>query len=302
MELGDPPAPMPAPPEPPEPLPLSAAPAFDVDRDNVTLTALLSYASEAWSRDLGAWVLAVFLSFVATGVIFAAQMIWGFVQGFQGEDGGAAVQAVNGLMAFFFQVLQTAVSGVFTMGFAAMGVRALDGKKANLGALFSQIGKVWKVIVQSFLIVVALALIVAPIVVVIGLAFIGPVTLDTPMDEIIDKAGRPFLIALGVFLPLYVYAILGIVFAQWELAYNDDSGPVSSLVYSWRIARGRRLRTLGVSLVAVLILLGSSMICGIGLLFGAPFATLLFTALYLALRNGADVPPATTASTLGREY
>lgn len=299
MELGDPPAP------PPEPAPSAAArPVFDVDRQNVTLTALLSHASEAWSKDLGAWVLAVFLSFVGTGVVFAAQLIWGLIRGFQAGDGdgSAALEAVNTLMEVFFQLLQTAVSGVFTMGFAAMGVRALHGKKANIGALFSQINKVWKIIVQSFVIVLALVLIVAPIVVVILLAFVGPVTLDTPMDEITDKAGRPFAIALGVLLPLYVYALLGIVFAQWELAYNDDSGPISSLVYSWRIARGRRLRTLGVSLVAVLILLGSFMLCGIGLLFGAPFATLLFTALYLALRNGADVPRAVTDSTLGREY
>jgi hypothetical protein len=44
------------------------------------------------------------------------------------------------------------------------------------------------------------------------------------------------------------------------------------------------------------------MLCGIGLLFGAPFSTLLFGALYLALRNGADVPIANTATTLGRTY
>lgn len=301
MELGDPPAPAPA---PPEPAPSRANAAFAVDRDNVTLTALLAHASEAWSRDLGPWVLAVFLSFVGTGVVFAGQLIWGLVRGFQAVDGegGAALDAVNTLMEVFFQLLQTAVSGVFTMGFAAMGVRALNGKKANIGALFSQISKVWKVIVQSIVIILGLVLIVLPIIVVILLMFVGPVTLDTPMNEIVEKAGRPFAIAVGIFLPVYVYAILGIVFAQWELAYNDESGPISSLVYSWHIARGRRLRIFGVSLVAMLILLGSFMLCGVGLLFGAPFATLLFTALYLALRDGADVPRAVTDSTLGRDY
>jgi uncharacterized membrane protein len=122
------------------------------------------------------------------------------------------------------------------------------------------------------------------------------------MDEIVDKAGRPFAIAGLIFLPVYVYLVLGIVFAQTELAFNDESGPISALVYSWRIARGRRLRILGVSIVAGLIMLGSMMLCGIGLFFGLPFATLLYVALYLALRNGADVPRAVTASTLGRDY
>jgi hypothetical protein len=44
------------------------------------------------------------------------------------------------------------------------------------------------------------------------------------------------------------------------------------------------------------------MLCGIGVLFGAPLATLLTGALYLALRQGADLPPANSATTLGRRY
>ena len=102
-------------------------------------------------------------------------------------------------------------------------------------------------------------------------------------------------------LPLYVYVIAGIAFMQAELAFNDDAGPIDAIIYSWRIARGRRWRIIGVGLIAMLIWM-SAMLCGIGLLFGAPFVLLLFAALYLALRNGADVPPANTATTLGREY
>jgi hypothetical protein len=44
------------------------------------------------------------------------------------------------------------------------------------------------------------------------------------------------------------------------------------------------------------------MLCGVGLLFGAPLSALLFGALYLALREGADVPVANTSTTLGRHY
>jgi hypothetical protein len=44
------------------------------------------------------------------------------------------------------------------------------------------------------------------------------------------------------------------------------------------------------------------MLCGIGLLFGGPFVILLMGALYLALRQGADVPAADTTTTLGRLY
>jgi hypothetical protein len=136
--------------------------------------------------------------------------------------------------------------------------------------------------------------------VIIFLMFVGPVDLDTPMSEIVDDAGRPFAIALAALLPVYIYFITGIAFMQAELAYNDDAGPIDAVLYSWRIARGKRWKIIGVGLLAFLILMGSGMLCGVGLLFGAPLSSLLFGALYLALRDGADVPRANTGTTLGR--
>jgi hypothetical protein len=53
--------------------------------------------------------------------------------------------------------------------------------------------------------------------------------------------------------------------------------------------------------IAWLIAFGSTMLCGVGALFGFPFALLMSAALYLGLRNGADdVPEARTSSTLDR--
>jgi hypothetical protein len=168
--------------------------------------------------------------------------------------------------------------------------------------LFSQLSKIWKYILQSLALGLGLILIVVPVIVLIFLAFVGPMSLDTPMSEIVDKAGRPFGIAALVLLPLYVYIVTGLVFMQTELAYNDDAGPIDAMIWSWRIAKGKRWRIIGTGFVAGLIWLGSGMLCGIGLLFGAPFAMLLLGALYLALRSGADVPVANTGTTLGRDY
>jgi len=105
-----------------------------------------------------------------------------------------------------------------------------------------------------------------------------------------------------VLLPVYIYVATGIAFMQAELAFNDDAGPIDAVLYSWRIARGKRWRIIGVGLLASLIAAGSAMLCGIGLLFGAPLSALLFGALYLALREGADVPRANTGTTLSRQY
>jgi hypothetical protein len=280
-------------------------PGFSLARDNVTLTDLLSRASEAWSRDLAAWLLAMLLyGLLGLGIPFALGMVWGFFATIQEANGepSAMFAAVNVIVQVVLQVVQLVLAAVFTLGLWAMALRGLHGHRTTVGVLFSQLSKIWKYILQALAVGLGAILIVLPIIVIVFLAFVGPVDLDTPMNEIIDDAGPPFGIASLVLLPLYVYIVTGIAFIQAELAFNDDAGPIDAIIYSWRIARGRRWRIIGVGLIAGLIWLGSAMLCGIGLLFGAPFVLLLFGALYLALRNGADVPPANTATTLGRQY
>ncbi|MGB5348727.1 MAG: hypothetical protein WBN10_03965, partial [Polyangiales bacterium] len=197
-------------------------------------------------------------------------------------------------------LVQLVISGVFTLGLWAMAIRGLHGQRTTVGTLFSQLSKVGKYIVQTLAVFLGAALVILPIVVIVWLVFVGPVDLETPMSEIMDDAGKPFALATLLLLPLYVYIVTGIAFIQAELAFNDDAGPIEAIVYSWRIARGKRWPIIGIGLLSMLIFGGSAMFCGVGLLFGAPLATLLFAALYLGLRNGADVPPANTATTIGR--
>lgn len=294
------PAPSPVPAEP-----RPAEPGFALARDGLTLADLLSRASEAWSKDLGTWVLAMLLYWLlGFGIPAGLGMVWGFFSTIQETSGdpGPAFEALDAVVRVVLQVVQLVLSAIFTLGMWAMAVRGLHRRRTTVAVLFSQLSKIWKYILQSLAVMLVAILIVLPVVVIIFLAFIGPVSLETPMSEIMDDAGRPFGIAALVLLPLYVYLATGIVFMQAELAFNDDAGPVEAIVYSWRIARGKRWRIIGIGLVSGLIWLGSAMLCGIGLLFGAPFALLLFGAMYLALRNGADVPPANTTTTLGRRY
>ncbi len=301
-------APMEAPqePVPAKRGPIEARPAklgFTLTRDRVHLADLLSRASEAWSRDLGNWVLAMLLYWLlGMGIPFALSLAWGLVSAFQqsGADQGATFATVDIIVQVVLFLIQLVLSGVFSLGLWAMAVRGLHGKRATVGALFSQLSKIGKYIVQALAVSLGAVLIVLPIVVIVWLVFVGPVDLETPMSEIIDDAGRPLGFATLVLLPVYVYIVSGIAFIQAELAFNDDAGPIEAIVYSWRIARGKRWPIIGVGSIALLIVAGSAMFCGVGLLFGAPLAILLFAALYLGLRNGADLPPANAATTLDR--
>ncbi len=288
-------------PGPVEPQPVELG--FTLSRDRVALTDLLSRASEAWSRDLGSWVLAMLLYWlIGMGIPFALSLVWGLVSAFQksGSDTSAMFVAVDVIVQVALYLVQLVISGVFTLGLWAMAMRGLHGQRTTVGTLFSQLSKIGKYIVQTLAVFLGAALIILPIVVVVWLVFVGPVDLETPMSEIMDDAGKPFALASLLLLPLYVYIVSGIAFIQAELAFNDDAGPIEAIMYSWRIARGKRWRIIGVGLLSMLIFVGSAMFCGIGLLFGAPLATLLLAALYLGLRNGADVPAANSATTLGR--
>ena len=278
---------------------------FALNRDDLTLADLLSRASETWSRDLATWVLAMVLYWLlGMGVPAALGFVWALVSGFQqgGSDPSAMFTAVNGVVQVALQLVQLVLSAVFVLGLWAMAIRGVLGKRVTVGVLFSQLSKIWKYILQSLAIWLGAALTVVPILVIIFLMFVGPVDLSTPMSEIMDDAGMPIAIAFLVLTPLYVYLATGIAFMQAELAYDDDAGPIAAIVSSWKIARGRRWRIIGVGIIAGFIAAGSFLLCGIGLLFGGPFAMLLFAALYLALRNGADVPAGNTATTLGRDY
>ena len=120
---------MEAPIEPPEPgpiEPLPAEPAFLITRDDVTLTALLSRASDAWSRELATWVLAMLLyGLLGLGIPLALSMVWGFLSTIQEASGepNAMFTAVDVIVQILLQVLQLVLAAVFTLGLWAMAVR-----------------------------------------------------------------------------------------------------------------------------------------------------------------------------------
>lgn len=290
---------------PPQPEPIESRPSdsgFPLTRDTFDLSDLLSRASEAWSRDLGPWLLAMVLyGLIGIGVPGALGLLSGVFGAFEGVGGntGESFSALGVLFDVVVQVIQLVLSAIFTLGFWAMAFRGLTRGPTRVGVLFSQLSKIWKYILQMLALVVGLFLLVAPVMLIIFLAFVGPVDRSTPMSEILDNAGVPLLVAFGVLTPLYIYVAAGLAFIQAELAFNDDAGPIDAIMHSWRIAQGKRWMIIGVGLIGTLITAGSAMLCGIGLLFGIPFVTLLMAALYLALRQGADVPRANTRTALG---
>lgn len=271
--------------------------AFPLRREAVNLSQVMSRASEAWSSDIGTWVLAMFLCLIiGIGVPF---FFGALLTMLSPSDPSSPSGALFSGLGAGVQILQAIIQGILFMGVFAMAIHALHGGPAQVGKLFSQAQKIWKYLIQSFLVSVPLLLLAA---VVAGIAYaVSGIDLDSPMDLVVEQMAPTVSIATLVATPFVIYALLGVAFGVPELVFNDDAGPLQALRGSWRIARGKRWLMMGVLSIAWLIAFGSTMLCGVGALFGFPFALLMSAALYLGLRNGADdVPEARTSSTLDR--
>lgn len=275
---------------------------FSLTRETVTFGDLISQAATAWQRDVGTWVLAmVFVLLIGVGIPMVLGLVVSvFSAMISGGEPHPAAEAILVGLQVGVQVLQTVVQGILALGFWAMAIHALHGRPAPIGALFSQINKAVKYVLQLLAIWFPLAAVFGAIGAVVF--FLSAGSIDMPLDEALVAAGPALSIFFLVSAPFYLYIFLGIVFAQLELTYNDGAGPIEAVVYSWRISHERRWLILGVVIVSGLIAMGSIVFCGIGFLFGGPLATLIMAALYLALRNGADVPIPDTRSTLDRAY
>ncbi len=280
----------------------AAALAFPLRREAVTLSRVLSRASEAWSNDIGTWVLAMVLGLmIGLGIPFLFGLVLSLFDLFSGStqsDPDGAASALSQGLGIGAQILQTLVQGILYMGALAMAIHAVHEGPAQVGKLFSQVQKIWKYLILSFLVSAPL---VALFALIVGVAYLSSgIDLDSPMDLVTQQMGPGVLLGCLVTAPFVIYALLGLFFGVTELVYNDDASAVQALTNSWRIARGKRWLMLGVLSIAWLIAGGSVLFCGVGALFGFPFALLMTAALYLGLRNGAEVSTARTDSTLGR--
>lgn len=284
-----------------EPEPADPAPAFPIDRHAVTLGGIVSTASDAWRRDLGTWVLATVLSLViGTGIPGVLDLVLGVAGAFgtSGEPNTPTRALFEGL-AIGLELLQMLIGGILTMGLWAMAMHGLHGRVTPIAALFSQIRKVLKFVLQQIAMWVPLGLVIATLAALVVWASVGTIDFDMPMDEAWVRAGPPLSWFALLSSPVLIYVVLGIWLAPIELTFDDHVGPVEAIFRSWRMARGKRWLILVTLVIAGIIGSASVLLCGVGILFGAPFATLLVAALYLALREGADLPTPDTTSTLG---
>jgi hypothetical protein len=264
--------------------------AFPLRRDTWSFSALWNYCFAAFKRE---WLMLSLAMLVSMALSMVVGIFGNFVGLLAGAVDSAALVAVSGVLTF---LVQTVVQGVMGLGMSRVILDVLEGGRADVGRLFSQIGKAGRYLGAVLLAFVLVGLPLALLFVV--LSFVGLLMGGLSVGEI--AGGEVFrsreLLVLGVFLGTGLVTLIpGLYFGlplyllQAELAFDDDASAVQALRDCYTLARGERLSLLGVSIVAGLVSILGLVACCVGALPTLALGQTLIAGLYLALRTGSEV-------------
>ncbi len=229
------------------------------------------------------------------GIVFGISMVGQVIQGLGSVFGGsksgprAGAVAVFAVATLFSTLLQNLASGVLTMGLVRVSGDALNGRRVDLGVLFSQLGKLGRYVLAGLIGLLA----AAPIFAIAFAAGMGAVFAKRSGMNLFERLEGPWMVvvvfgALAILL-VWVFALLPLYFVQYELALNDNATAWGAIKNAWRVGSGKRLTIFGWSMLAGLVMGASAMCCGVGLLPGFALAQLVLTGVYVALRKGVEL-------------
>ena len=276
--------------------------AFPFKRSDFSFGELFSYVLEAFKRE---WLMLSLAVLVFFAVVFAVAIVSNLVtQVLVGVTSFAVdakshaavlpVLAVTLIGTVVGMVIQMVAQGFVMLGLYRMLIDVLDGRKADLARMFSQVRKLGRYVVLNLILMVITYL---PVLAVLGVAF-GGVLLssglhlaDFQVDQLEQLLGARAIGLVGLAaLVVLLYAIW--MFPLWlfgvpELVVSEASA-LEALQRAWQMASGLRLTAFGYSFMAGLVMLVGVILCCVGALPAMAIAYLLNLALFLAARNDPD--------------
>ncbi|PTL80720.1 hypothetical protein DAT35_25540 [Vitiosangium sp. GDMCC 1.1324] len=264
---------------------------FPLRRDTWSFSSLWDYCYELFKRD---WLMLSVAVLVAMGVSMTINAL--------GNLAGPLLKREDSLVPIiivgvFTAVMQMVVQGVMGMGMLRVVFDVLEGKRVDVGRLFSQVDKAGRYVAAML---IALVVVGLPLLLLFALlTFVGLVSVGLPASGIFESGisgleAAPTLVGVFSAAGLVTFAAacyfaLPLYLLQSELTYNEDVTPVQALRNCYELARGERLSLLGVTLVGALLALVGVFACCVGVLPAVAMGQLLVGGLYLALRNGSEL-------------
>jgi hypothetical protein len=274
---------------------------FRFSRTDHDFSRLWEVIVEAFKRE---WVMLSVAALIVFGAVvalsFVTQIASSVLSLIVGAQSTGAVIAVTVISMGINQFVQGVGYGALLMGYTRMIFDVVQGRPADLARLFSQLPKLGTYLVQFVLVQL---LITVPIVMYFGLSLLLAIKLGgyslpsfaggTDPDAVLDLFKGVLPVVGGAYL-------LGIVPMLWvglptllivpEIVYGN-AGAWESITRSFRLASGHRVSIFGYALLGFVLLVVGIFACCVGVLPAFAVFQLLITVKYLALRNGADLPP-----------
>ncbi|HEX7480431.1 MAG TPA: hypothetical protein VF331_21700 [Polyangiales bacterium] len=244
----------------------AAAGPFPYSRDHWSLDGLISLSLSRWKQH---WGLFVLLS--GAGLCLVYGSMFAFIL-----FSTRAPSVGRGWLALALhqaapQVVTSVLQLCMELSLFGLSLDVLEGRPASLVAALARLRRLPEALLQLCITYAAFG------------ALLGAFGLAA------WKAGASQLWFVGlvalVAAPPTVYVGLGFVFAQISLVADPNATAWSAMRSSWTIVSGRRWAVLGVSVVAGIFACLGLFACGVGFVASLPLGTLLYSALFLALKT-----------------
>ena len=248
--------------------------AFPLHRANWNFGALWDYSWETFKREwlmlsLGTLCLMV-LSFIAQAVAGILPML----------GAAAGSQVLSGVLQVIATALQTVVQGVLGLGYMRMVFDVLQGQRADVGRLFTQLHKAGPYFVTTLLLAMMFLL---PIAAVGGVVAGVVYALGGFQNEVVAFGVIGVAVVLAI-VPLFYFG-MPLYLLQPAMAFEETFSPTDIIRHCYTIARGERLSIFGVTMVGGLLGLAGVMACCVGIIPALALFQVLIGGLYLALRT-----------------
>ncbi|QSQ11609.1 hypothetical protein [Myxococcus landrumensis] len=265
--------------------------AFPMDRNNWTIGGLFEVSWAAFKRE---WVMLT----VCALLFLMGVMLGGAVSEvlkLVGEKMGGAASVVFILLG---TVLSWVVQGVAIMGMMRVCLDVIQGQRADVGRLFSQVNKVGAYVVSNLLavaiflpiILLCFAVMVGAFVAVAGIS-VSDLSSVSDVKQLMEMTqASVLLVAVG--LCVLIVAVpsiwIGMPLALVSVALADTENPkvIDTIRKCFGYVKGQRLSMFGAAFLATLILMVSVFLCCLPVIPAMGFFYLLFAGLYLSLSRG----------------
>lgn len=269
------------------------------DRTTVTPGGVWNHVWECFKREWGMLLVSLLVfvvcAAVVTGILDAIMEL-----PFRALNiSNVVVLAIPMLLS---NLVTTAATAIFDVGFQRVLIDVLEGRKADLRRMFSQFPKAGTIVVQKVLL---FALFTVPLAAYFGLltliaARVNGVPLDASSGDVFTfvwsmllqgKGVAIFFVGTLIALVPIIYFFLPLIFANTELAYADGVGAMESIKNIFVVSKHRRGDLIVTWLLTILIAFVGMLALCVGIIPAAVLIQMMYVGLYLGLRNGSGLRP-----------